>query len=177
MTDTTTTNPVEAAQEQGVFDVLSFVKKTAYPTKEVVVFQDVESADKYLALTEERFELDTKGQPTKEIDAQLVEVGDKIRESSIIFHLRGMPPGIVREILDRENVGDQEKDDILIAHTIVKVTNHKGDADSSVWDAEKVRVLRDFLKEGEFAKLIRGVGEVNLNAVIFDHATDAGFSR
>lgn len=187
------TNDIEATiiqnQSPGVFDVLSFVEQTAYPTEDVVVFQDVKSADLYIELVNKRNALDgsdsSTGEETetqKALTEEIHELGEKIKNSSMIFHLRGMPPGIVDDILkapDPENdttALERERENELVANTIIGVSNHKGDKDSRVWTGEEVAKLRRFLKEGEYGKLATGVSKVNFNAAIFDQATDAGFS-
>jgi hypothetical protein len=172
---------VEAAQAPETFDVLAFVEQTAYPTQRVVVFQDAKSADEYVKLVAERIELDKAGEDTAELDAKVTELGEKISASSIVFDLRGMPPGIVQEILkvpegEDESLHELDRDNNLIAKTIIKVSNAKGAVDPSPVSAETVAKLRSFLKEGEFGKLVKAASEVNFNAMVFDQATDAGFS-
>jgi hypothetical protein len=157
------------------FDVLSFIQQTHYPESKVVLFQDANSAFRYTKIVDKRVPLDKEGADTTDIDKQIDELGDKIRKSSIIVHLKGMPPGIVQEIMGKE-ADDTAKDNELIALTITKVTNHEGVEDTRTWDDAAVAQLRKFLKEGEFRKLVQEVAEVNLNAAIFDQATDAGFS-
>jgi hypothetical protein len=182
MTDTT--NPVTQALEPGVFDVLSFIEKTAYPTERIVVFQNAKAADDYVKAVADRDARDnsddarTGGVPDPETDPLTIrinELADQIRESSIVFDLRGMPPGFVGNILNKEDLNEIEKDDELIALSIVKVSNSRGEVDPRTWSREMVSKLRTYLKESEFAKLIRGVANVNLNSAIFDQAVDAGF--
>jgi len=176
-----TATAIETAQAPGVFDVLAFVEETAYPTETVVVFQDVKSAQEYVKLVNERFEKDKNKEDTTELDAQIAELGEKISKSSLIFELRGMPPGVVDNILNVPEGEDpalreKERDNDLIAKSIVQVRNADGAVDPRVWDSNAVSKLRVFLKEGEFGKLIAGVSSVNFNAMVFDQATDAGFS-
>jgi len=186
--DTATTDTITQAQSPEVFDVLSFLEDTAYPTQKVTVFREVSAAKEYKRLVEERAlsELpnapsDTSSMNTDERDKLIEELGEKIASSAIIFELRGMPPGIVNDILmppkDAEDVhaGADERDDELIARSIVKVTNYKGVEDNRHWKREDISRLRRVLVEGEFQKLINGVAEVNFNAAVFDQATDAGF--
>lgn len=178
---------IAEAQSPETFDVLSFLEQTAYPTETVVVHQDVKSADSYIKLhaqlqeleKEENTDLDAVNSLSDEITA----LGEKIKKSAIVFTLRGMPPGIVQQIvspvgLDPELDTPQaaiDRDNELIARSIISVSNANGVKDETVWDAKKVAKLRTFLKEGEFGKLVKGVADVNFNAAIFDQATDAGF--
>jgi len=189
----TDTNPVEAAQQPGTFDVLSFLEQVAYPTEKVVVFTDAASAEEYVKLNKERSALEAASKPdaegkapdvaseVAELTVKIEELGEKIRKSSLIFNLRGMPPGMVRDVLDNEGTEDnpvteQDRDNELIAMTIERVTDQNNNVDPRVWDQKTVAKLRRFLKEGEFGKLVTAVGNVNLNAAVFDQATDAGFS-
>lgn len=176
-----TTNIIDQAQAQGTFDVLSFISGTAYPTQTVTLFTDPKSATELLLVNEERkaLEVSNPGEETGDLDAQIASLTSKVQASVIKFDLRGMPPGIVEEIYPADEEEDPKvlkgRENKLIAHTIVKVSNHEGIVDERVWDEEAVQKLRIFLKEGEFAKLTTGVASVNFNAIVFDQATDAGF--
>lgn len=180
---------VETAQSKGTFDLLSFVKDTAYPTKDVVVYQDAEAADKYVVLVEQRLEFD-KNKNTVESDKLTEEIdklGKRIADSAITFKLRGLPPTIANEIVSKNKFEDDDasedavaarvrSDNELIARTIIAVTNASGESDSRVLHGDDIAVLRGYLKEGEFKKIVQGVINVNFNAAVFDRATDAGFS-
>lgn len=170
----------ETKLEEGAFDVLSFIETVNYPEAEVVVFLDSKSADEYVKTVEKRNieEPDADGPLTQKIE----ELAEKIKASSIIFKLRGMPPGHVRAIIEApEGEEDNEaasaaREDELVAKTIIEVRNHEGVVDPKPVTAETIQTFRTFLKEGEFGKLVRGVAEVNFNAAVFDNAVDAGFS-
>lgn len=175
-----TTTPLETAMAPDTFDVFSFIEATAYPTEEVSVYQDVKSAAELLKTNQERLDAEagTEKFDSAELDAKIAELTEKIEKSKLTFELRGMPPGLVRELYTAaEDDEDAEKDaeNKLIAGTIVAVRNATGARDAKVWDTEGVAKLRHFLKEGEFGKLIQGVVSVNFNATVFDQATDAGF--
>lgn len=184
--DDVTTNP-------GAVDVLALLEGSEYPSREVVLFTDPKSGDEYVKLVTRRNELDLRATADAEgnsedvsaeqaeLTAQIEQVGNKLRKSSLIFTLRGMAPGIVQDMYAGVEDGDAEAERAaehkLIAHTIVGVKTGEGATDNQVWDAEKIGTLRKFLKEGEFGKLIKGVVEVNFDANLFDKAVDAGFSR
>lgn len=178
-TETITQN-VEAAQAPAAFDVLAFVEATAYPTEKIVLFQNPEAAAKYVKLSQKVN--DSEDAPDPALEAEIEKLGDAIKKSSIVFELRGMPPGIVNEILKKGEGEDKTDEDArkvdheLIAKSIVRVTNHEGVADGRTWNADDVSRLRNFLKEGEFGKLLTAVANVNFSAAVFDEATDAGFS-
>ena len=180
MTETTNTEEIiDKAHAEGAFDVLSFIGGTAYPTSRVVLFSDVVSAKKLkeISTTRIQYEIDN-GEPLvdEKLDAEIATLTEAVRKSSLIVELRGMPPGIVRDIVE------SEKDDVpdfvdneIVAKTIVRVSNHEGVSDDRLWDYDAVRELRRFLNEGEVSKLLNAVMEVNFNSAVFDEATDAGF--
>lgn len=173
---------VQTAQAPGTFDVLSFVEGTAYPTDQAVLFQDVKSAAEFLEIQKKI--ADAQDSDTvNELEAEAEALTKKISDSALIFNVRGMPPGIVSELLtpkDAENntpEAEQQREHAVVARSITSVQNAKGEVDSRNWTPEDVTKLRKFVKEGEFGKLLAAVGKVNFNAAVFDEATDAGFSR
>jgi hypothetical protein len=186
--DNETPAAVEAAKAPETFDILSFIEATAYPTETVTVFGAPKEATEYVRLVQERSVLDAIEKKTKEDTAKIAELtqqleplAEVISKSAMIFTLRGMPPGIVQQIIEvpegeEESVGAIDRDNDLVAKSIIKVTNAAGVEDTRVWDKDSVAKLRFYLKEGEFGKLATGVGSVNFNAMVFDQATDAGFS-
>lgn len=161
----------EVVENPAEIDVLSFLDGAEYPTREVVVFTDVKSADEYVRLNGAD-ELDAAA------EAELTALETKVRASAIIFHLRGMAPGVVNELYTKN--GDEEpeaeKESRLVKATVYKVTNFEGVEDKHEFTEESVNKLRRYLKEGEFGKLVKGVIEVNFDANLFDRAVDAGFS-
>lgn len=169
---------VEEAKAPDVFDVLSFVEQTAYPTENVTVFQDAKAVAEYAKLMQQRIENDKKQiDETEEFTSKLTAVVDKVRKSAIIFELRGLPPGIVNDIIsprDGEESTEGDRDNTLIAATIIGIYNAEG-VKGTLVDAEGVKKLRNFLKEAEFSKLVQGVADVNFNAAVFDQTVDAGF--
>lgn len=158
----------ETLTNPGEIDVMSFLDGTEYPTREVVVFTDVKAADDYVRMNSQE----------KVDDTELEELEAKVRKSAIVFHLRGMAPGVVNELYTKG--GDEEpeadKENRLVTKTVFKVTNSEGVEDTHEFTEESVNKLRRYLKEGEFGKLIKGVIEVNFDANLFDRAVDAGFS-
>lgn len=179
MTDTL--DAITTAQAPETFDVLSFISGTAYPTETVTVYTDALSATELVNAYKARIENDTHGDSDTDdkLTAKIAELTEKVKASALTIELRGMPPGMVRDLYDlpedAEEQAVREAENKLIANTIVSVKNAAGSQDSRVWDSEGVEGLRRFLKEGEFAKLSRGVVNVNFNASVFDEATDAGF--
>lgn len=176
--DEVTTNP-------GVVDVLALLEGSEYPTREVVIFTDPKAGDEYVRLVQERTKLEDaldtdNSKDQAELTYRIEALGNKLRESSLIFSLRGMAPGIVQElyksVTDDDAEAEREAEHKMIGLTITGVKNGQGAEDKRVWDAEAIGTLRRYLKEGEFGKLVKGVVEVNFDANLFDRAVDAGFS-
>jgi hypothetical protein len=185
-----TMDPIEAAQEIGTFDVLDFINNIAYPQQTTVIYTDAQGAQNYIKLVEERFKLEAlrpkRVETTKKI-AELSEnieaIGDRISRSAIIFKLMGLSPHEVEEIIkpaseteDDESDVTQAKENVLMARSIVSISNHAGVTDTKAITADTIAAFRKRLKQGEFSKLVRDIADVNFNAVLFDRATDAGFS-
>lgn len=170
---------IDAAQAQDKFDVLSFVQGTAYPTEEVTIFRDVAAARELQKLNQERLDRDKRGEESADLDVRIAELTDSIKKSSIVFELRGMPPGVVQDLYNMsEDMTEKDmevQENKLIAGTIVGARNAEGVRDARVFDEDAVNILRRNLQGGEFGKLVQGVINVNFNAAVFDEATDAGF--
>lgn len=170
---------ISEAQAPTTFDVLSFVEGTAYPVETVKIYTDVKAVAELLEANQARLSNDIHKDDPRDFDAIIEDATARVNASALTFDLRGMPPGIVQELYastegeTAEQV--QEKEDALVARTIVDVRNADGIRDPRLWSGEDVAKLRRFVKEGEFGKLIQGVVNVNFNAAIFDQATDAGF--
>lgn len=167
---------VETATAPGTFDVLAFVQQTAYPTREVIVFTDVVAGDEYVRLSSGGVD----ASKADEHETKLTALEEKLAASSITFTLRGMPPGVVQDILGKYDSDDEkqslEADNELAAHSIIAVTDAQGNKDTAEWNKEKVADLRKYIQGSEVGKLIAGVVEVNFTARLFDNAVDAGFS-
>jgi hypothetical protein len=169
------------AQSPDSFDVLSFIEGTAYPTETVTIYTDAKSADALLKANQERLKMDESelSQVYTEIDAEIERLSEAVKKSVLVFSMRGLPPGLVQEIYKVNEESTEEElraaENKLIASTIVSVKNAEGAVDQRLWDEESVEKFRKFLKEGEFAKVVKGVVNVNFNAAVFDQASDAGF--
>jgi len=116
----------------------------------------------------------------------IAEWNDKLEATSITFYLRGMAPSIVEEISKQyfvtpEDENDPQKnrdrDNELIAKSIIKAVNSAGGVDEHVFTAAEVEGYRGKLLEGEFLKLVQAVAQVNLNGALFNQAVDAPFPR
>lgn len=177
-----TVNPDAIASNPGAIDVLAFLEQTNYPTREVVIFTDAKSADEYVQLNTALNPVAKDQEPlesTPERLAELERLAALVRKSSLIFSLRGMAPGVVNDLYGdapKDDAESVEKENKLIAATVVGAKNSEGVADPRMWAAEDIDKLRRYLKEGEFGKLVKATIEVNFDANLFDSTVDAGFS-
>lgn len=164
------TTVVDEALAPQTFDVLSFIEGTAYPEETVTILTDIATAREYVALVNGEDKYD-------EADAEALRV--KLADTALNFKLRGFPPGMVEEILEKYASDEDPSgaDAHLIAKAIVGVTNAKGEPDARLWSPDDVIKLKRFLAEGEYVKLLTSVANIIFNAAVFDRAVDAGFPR
>jgi hypothetical protein len=155
-TESLTTNP----QDIDLFDLLDGQE---YPERVVTVYTNSKAAADVVAL--------------KDGDPKLfAEAKEALTNTSLLFTVRGLEPGIVQDIYSaEEDAADVNKENVLIAKSIVSVKTGAGANVSTAWDAEAVGKLRRKLPLSEITKLIGQVVEVNFDAALFDNAVDAGF--
>lgn len=149
-----------APQEIDLFDLL---EGQEYPERNVTVYTNSKAAADIVALKD--------GDPKLFADAK-----EALTSTSLIFTVRGLEPGVVQDIYSTEgDAEDVNKENVLIAKSIVSVKTGAGANVSTVWDAEAVGKLRRKLPLSEITKLIGQVVEVNFDSALFDNAVDAGF--
>jgi hypothetical protein len=154
--NTITDNP----QDIDLFDLLDGQE---YPERVVTVYTNSKAAADVLALKD--------GDPKLFADAK-----ETLTNTSLLFTVRGLEPGIVQDIYSAEgDEADVNKENVLIAKSIVSVKTGGGANVSTVWDADAVGKLRRKLPLSEITKLIGEVVEVNFDSALFDNAVDAGF--
>lgn len=169
---------VETATAPTEFSVLSFVKDTAYPTGEVVIYTNVVAAKEIERLFAKRQLLETKNMDEAEKLTPLIEAAvAEAEKTKLIFNLRGFPPGIIQQMMEQYNTdeSDTEADPHLVAKAIISVENAEGAKDGHLWTGDEVNELRGSITPGEWLKLLSAVADVLFNATIFDDAVDAGF--
>lgn len=202
------TDPVADAIAPTSFKLDDFLSGIAYPVEQVTIHLDAFAANEKLKAVRFLDELELKyakqlkdaekkertigevdeitSEDLETANNAVIEWNEKLENTSIIFHLRGMAPEIVEEITsnyfitpeDQEDPQkNRDRDNELIAKSIIKVTNNAGAADEHVFTAEEVERYRGKLLEGEFLKLVQAVAQVNLNGALFNQAVDAPFPR
>jgi hypothetical protein len=154
------TEIVTAPQE---IDLFALLEGQEYPEREITVYTNTKAAADVIALKD--------GDP-----ALFAAAKDKLKDTSLIFTVRGLEPGIVQDIYATEDdAADVNKENVLIAKSIVSVKTGTGAKVTTAWDSEAVSLLRRKLPLSEITKLIGQVVEVNFDSALFDNAVDAGF--
>lgn len=191
-----TTN-LENALQKGTFNVLDAVKGRGYPTDKVTLYTAFDAEYEARSIEAKLKALEGK-KATKEVAAQRAELQSsldaclqRIKDSALTFHLRGIAPSVQEAIyaeadahLADENNEDVKTDedrnrfanDAVIAAHIVKVVNAEGAEDGEAWTREKVEALHDLLPEGEMLKLLHKVAELSFEAAAFDKVVGPDFS-
>lgn len=193
---------VENNKEQGSFNLDEFVQGRGFPRDTVTVFTNEDAGYDYTAVQErlttlaqekEKLEPATRSAAYKEkaqefnaLEEKAQELLEKIKESALTFHLRGISPGHIKKInkdvkkqaeteeLDQETAGEIAGWRIIAAN-IIKVTNAKGQEDNGPFTEERVANLEMTLPDSEWTKLDRKVAELSFKSAYFDSVVDAGF--
>lgn len=191
-----TTN-LENALQKGTFNVLDAVKGRGYPTDKVTLYTAFDAEYEARNIEAKLKALEGK-KATKEVTAQRTELQSsldaclqRIKDSALTFHLRGVAPSVQEAIYAEADahLADENNEDIttdeqrnefvnnaVIAAHIVKVVNAHGDEDLSEWTGEKVGALREILPDGEMLKLLQKVAELSFEAAAFDKVVGPDFS-
>lgn len=180
-------NLAEEAQKKGKFSLADAIKGRAYPEKAVDIYIDGASAFELAALTELMRDTDPEAPEYQELHTKAEELSQKIVDSKLTFHMRGVGQGVVeritKEATDKFGTdnGTQEAEWIkyylcaLIAENIVKVSDAEGNEDDSRFTVDDIIGLRDAIPVDSWEILIDTMQKLTLASSYFDAATDAGF--
>lgn len=189
------TNPVdeamelaEEAQSKKVFNLSDAIKGRAYPQKDVTIYLDDESAMKLVEIDEMMTEA-TDSAIMKKLQSEADALSKKIKESALIFKMRGVSQDIIELVLKQLNEkykvkGSDGTDNpewmrdyitTLVGLNIVSVTDLSGGEDKSVFDFDKTEEIRRNIPAAEWAKLVEMMQKLTLAGGYFDQLTDAGF--
>lgn len=187
---------------QGTFSLTAHLEGRGYPTKDVTVFTDADSAfalaqinERLEALANDREALGeaTRSRKYKELtaeydalEAQADELREKVKESRLEFHLRGISPGhlnkIRKDVIKQAEKDETDPDDLgvlvgnaWIAPQIISVTNAAGEKDEHVFTPDEVATIRDLLPESQWNKLDEAVSDLSFKSHYIDAAVDPGF--
>lgn len=180
---------VEEAQSPKVFSLADAIKGRAYPKKDVVIYLDDETALRLVEINDLiNVSLDEEEVKTLEAEAQLLS--EKIKESALVFSMRGVSQATIERVLEdcnkKHNIGKDEdplgnanwfKDyvTLLVAENIEQVADGSGNVDSEKFTFDKVEELRKNIPSNEWAKLVEAMQKLTLAGGYFEQLTDAGF--
>lgn len=180
-------NLAEEAQKKGKFSLADAIKGRAYPEKSVDIYIDGASAFELAAITEALKDTDPATPEYEELTKAAEELSQKIVDSKLTFHMRGVGQGIVERITKEATEkygtdnGTQETEWIkyylcaLIAENIVKISDKDGNEDDSKFTVDDIIELRNAIPIDSWELLIDTMQKLTLASSYFDAATDAGF--
>ncbi len=189
-----------APEPDETFDLDEFVQGRGYPTDTETVFTNADAAyehakvqDRLTALAQDRDALDKRSTVYKEkqaefeaLEIQAAELKQKVLDSALTFHLRGISSGHINKILKDVNaeaaaekwVGNEAESQAtyrIMADHIIRVVRADGKVDARKFTADRAANLDFTLPESEWTKLDLKIRELSFKSTYFDSAVDAGF--
>jgi hypothetical protein len=175
---------VEAAQKKGTFSLVDAVKGKANPKDSVEIYLDAETAYELNKLNEE-----LTGEPDPEkhaaLEAKAAELVEKIKQSKVTFHMRGIDQRETELIEDKiRKVWGDDGDEVailteylcaLVAANIVSVEDADGNVDEHVFTAREMMNIREAMPVESWNKLVQTMQGLTLATGYFKGLTDAGF--
>lgn len=180
----------EAAQAKGKFNLSDAIKGIGYPEKSVDIYLDAGSAFKLEELNKELQALAdmNKMQEYDKLNVEAQELKNKIIESKLTFHMRGVGQHVVEATAKEADRKFPIKEDepenpdwikfylaTLIASNIVKVTDSDGNEDTKKFNVDEILDLRGAIPIDSWELLIDTMQKLTLAGAYFDAVTDAGF--
>lgn len=176
-------NLITDAVSKGKFSVLDVAKGRGYPQDIVDVYTDHEAAFQMHRL-EQRIANERDGEKVNALDAERKALKERVKESVLTFHMRGISQGLVEDLQKKADVEFIEQDDpakihwlnnLYLAHHIISVTNGKNEVDDHRWTSEEIAELKNALPFESSEKLIGLMMELTFAARYFDEAVSADF--
>ena len=163
------------------FDLFAFVEGQGYPEDSVRVYTDQKSVYE-IGKLETEMSNEKDSDRVDALDVSVKALTEKVRDSSLVFNLRGVPTPIVLDVEKKMDAkyGEESDDNRerhiermseLVALSILDVENHEGAKDTRKWDKETIEKLFETLPNGQGAKLIDAVIELTLRARTFENYT------
>jgi hypothetical protein len=173
---------VQDAQDIRKFNLADAVKGRAFPEDTVDVFLDVESAYQLSKLNEAIIQTLDEDE-IAEFDKQAKVLSDKILESKLTFHMRGIDQKKIQAIEDSVRPKEESEEDdwildymsALIAANITKVVDASGAIDDHTFTQKEVDELRWSLPTESWDKLVSTMQKLTMATGYFQGLTDAGF--
>mgnify|MGYP001067341753 CR=1 FL=1 len=178
---------VEAAQKKGKFSLADAIKGRAFPETSVDVYIDANSAYKFSEAEKLAKSLDPETPEYAAAVSEMDDLANKIKESKLTFHMKGVGQGVVEKITEEANKLYPESDNntepswirhylcALVAANLVKIVDQDGNEDDSEFTVEQVMQLREVMPIDSWEVLIDTMQKLTLATSYFDSVTDAGF--
>lgn len=170
------------------FDLFGFLDGRAYPEDDVVVYTDEQSAyevgENNQKIEDIRISLKNTGitdaerkrreKSIKDLEKANEGLGEKIKSTRLVFHMRGLPPEIINELSEKHN--DSMDGTLEIMGAMIQwVTDAEGRRDSRLYDLDAVKALRGKIPPSSFLKMIEKTNSLLMASLAFNEMTDEGF--
>lgn len=191
-TDTTVQDTialVKEAHSKGVFNLSEVIKGRGYPTKDATIYLDADSAFR-LAEIDDELNNYMADDIREKLEAEGKELAEKIKQSALVFTMRGVSQKIVEDIMKKANEKYPNREDVesedsqlwlryyiaaLIAANLIRVTAPDGSVDERVFTADDMLEIRETLTQDSWNVLVETMQRLTLASGYFDQLTDAGF--
>lgn len=202
MSDATVEELVNESKKPGIFSIVNVIKGRAYPSDDVTVYLDEETAYKAAKLQERlRDEAGTLSEKEySELDKELKAAVDELESKKYIFSIKGISEGRREELLNlsvaqypleyseqknpftgevtRTELEDRGRDalftNFIWAEHIVKIVSPEGDEQQSI-TAEEVRELRAALPLASAAAINEAIEKIRVSTAVFMASVDEDF--
>lgn len=173
---------VNKAQSKGTFSLANAIKGVAYPTENLEIFLDIESAYELSKLNDKLLQT-TDLKDTEPLEAKARELADKVMASKLVFKMRGVDQRH-QELIEKKSKGENSEHTdetwinymcALVAANIISVENADGEVDEHVFTVEEVLDLRASLPAESWGQIIATMQKLTLATGYFKGMTDAGF--
>lgn len=190
----------EAAKQPGTFNLLEVIKDRAYPTEDVNIYLDEQTAYEAAVLKEKLENTDAKSKTYVQIEKELEALVSKMEESKYVFSITGISEGKREELYEestkvfpveykedknpftgevtRNEVESKERDrlftNMLWSAHIAKVTAPTGDVQNAMTTAE-VTQLREALPLAAVGTINQAIDKIRAATAVFMFTVDEDF--
>lgn len=179
---------VKEAQKQGTFNLADVIKGRGYPSKEVTVYTDVETAFKLIEIEEKLNESAEDIDAYNKLEEEAKALAELVQKSKLVFTMRGVNQAMVEHIdaatveefgradeLEDTTEWTKHKIAALVASNIVRVTDSEGNVDERLFTKDDVLEIRGLLPVDSWHLLVSTMQKLTLASGFFDGLTDSGF--
>lgn len=179
---------VKDAQKQGTFNLADAIKGRGYPTKDVTIYTDVESAFKLVEIEDELNKPTDDTKAYAALEERAKALAETVQASKLVFTMRGVNQATVEHItetineefgkpedLDDPSVWSKNQVASFVASNIVRVTDADGNVDERLFTRDDALELRGLLPSESWHVLVATMQKLTLASGFFDGLTDAGF--